>query len=61
VRWSEELPRRAKAKCAAWNAQAATAIEQHKARMHEVETAGLLRTLARTVRRAATKPADRSH
>jgi hypothetical protein len=31
-------------------------VEAHKARMREAETAGLMRTLARTVKRARTKP-----
>jgi hypothetical protein len=42
------------AKRAASLAQAASAIEQHKASMHEAENAGLLRTLARLVRRATS-------
>jgi hypothetical protein len=44
------------ARRAASNAQARASIEAHKARMREAETAGLLRTLARMVRRAKTKP-----
>jgi hypothetical protein len=42
------------AKRTASNAQTATAID--KTRMWEAETAGLMRTLARAVRRATTKP-----
>jgi hypothetical protein len=34
----------------------AAQIAAHKARMQEAETAGLLRTLARMVKRATTKP-----
>jgi hypothetical protein len=49
------------AKRAASTDNAQVQIAAHKARMHEAETAGLLRTLARHVRRATTKPsANRS-
>jgi hypothetical protein len=41
---------------AASNAQAAARIEAHKARMREAENAGLMRTLARMVKRARAKP-----
>jgi hypothetical protein len=44
------------AKRAASNAQAQACIQAHKARMREAETAGLMRALARAVRRARTKP-----
>jgi hypothetical protein len=44
------------AKRAASLAQAAASVEQQKNRMREAETEGLMRTLARHVRRATAKP-----
>jgi hypothetical protein len=44
------------AKRAASNAQARAQVEAHKQRMREMDNAGLIRTLARMVRRARTKP-----
>jgi hypothetical protein len=56
VQYSPELSRPAKPSAPHRSPQAAASIEQHKSRMREAETAGLIRTLARMVRRATTKP-----
>jgi hypothetical protein len=56
--YTQNLDRQARR--AASLAQAQACIEQHKSRLRDMEISGLMRTLARMVRRARTKPGDGS-